>query len=58
MRQTVDEVLNSMPAGSVICTFMQYSITFCSQPEAASDVIYGVFVRQSIVDEVVKFEEI
>ena len=27
---------------------MQYSTAFCIQPEAASDIIYGVFVRLAV----------
>ena len=36
-------------------TFVQYLIAFCSQPEATSDVISGVFVGSVIPDNRVKF---
>ena len=45
MHQTVNELFDYMPAGPVKCSFMQYSITFCSQPEVASDVLAGVAVE-------------
>ena len=35
-------------------TFMQYSITFCSIPAAASDVISGIAVVEAIADVLVK----
>ena len=43
MRQTVPELFDSVSVsdGPVLCTFMQYLITFCSLLEVASDVISG-----------------
>ena len=35
------ELFNYLPATSVLCTFGQYLIAFCSQLEAATDVISG-----------------
>ena len=34
-----------MQAARVLCTFMQYSVTYCSSYEVASDVITGVAVE-------------
>ena len=34
---------------------MQYSMTFCSRPEAASDVISGMHVSQIVPNKIVKF---
>ena len=41
-----------LEAGPVLCTFMQYSATFSSQPEAASNAISGVFVRLIVSDNI------
>ena len=35
----------------VFCTCVQYLITFCNRPEAASDVIFGRFVRPTVLDK-------
>ena len=37
---------------------MQYLIAFCSRLEAATYVISGMFMRQSIADKAVKFGEL
>ena len=55
-RQTVAELFNFMPAGSVSCTFMQYSVALCTLLEVASGVISGVIVEVIDVDIVVKFD--
>ena len=36
-------------------TFVQYLITFCGQPEAASDVISSMFVGPTVLKKRVKF---
>ena len=36
---------------------MQYFVTLCSRPEAAIDMIYGRFMRQSIIHKAVKFDD-
>ena len=38
-------------SGPVLCTFVQYLITFCSCPEAARVVISGRFVRPGVLDK-------
>ena len=43
------------PVEPVLRTFVQYLITFCSRPEAASDVISGTFARPIGLDKCVKF---
>ena len=45
LHQTLAELFDSLPAGPVSRTVMQYSNTFCSRPEAVSDVISGVAVN-------------
>ena len=50
--QTVAELFDPLPA--VLCTFMQYSIAFCSPQEAASDVISGVAIDDNGMDDPVK----
>ena len=50
LRQNVAELFDSV---SALCTFMQYSITFCSRPEAASEVMS--FVSHTVYDIAVKF---
>ena len=43
-------------AGPVLhITFVQYSTEFCSQPDAPSDVISGLFVGPVVPDNRVKF---
>ena len=44
LRQTVANLFDSLPTEPVLRTFIQYSITFRSQPEAANDVIISVAV--------------
>ena len=39
----------------VLCPFMEYSMTFTSLPETASDVICGAFIPQIVLDNGVKF---
>ena len=53
--QTVTELCASVPAAPVLRTFVQYLIAFCSQPEAAGDVIFGRVVRVVVPDKCVKF---
>ena len=50
MRQTLDELYDSILAGPNLRTFMQYSITLCSRSEPASDAIAGAVVEQAGVD--------
>ena len=52
--QTLAESFDSA-RGRVLCSITKYSVTYCSRPEAASDVISGKFVRPSILNKVVKF---
>ena len=42
----------------VLCTIVQYLIKFCSQPEAAIDVIYGVAEELVGTDVPVKFDDL
>ena len=51
------ELFNFSPAAPILRTFMQNLITFCSQPEAASDVISGTLVRPIVVDKYLKFHD-
>ena len=44
----------STPAGLVSRTFMQYSITFCSRPEAAIDIVSSAFMRHSVAHKIAK----
>ena len=53
--QTMTELCASMPVTSILRTFMQYLIAFCSRPEAAADVISGRFVRLTVPNKFVKF---
>ena len=39
----------------VLCTTVVQYLIFCSRPEAASDVISGMFVGPIVLDECVKF---
>ena len=49
------ELFNCLPAAPVLCTFVQYSIAFCSRPEVDSDVISGMVVDYFGMDVRVKF---
>ena len=55
LRQTVAELLDSLLAGPVLRTFVQYSVAFCSRPKAANDVISGVAVDYVRMNVLVKF---
>ena len=55
LRETVAELFNSMPAGSVLCAFVQYLIILSSLPDVASGVISGTFVRQIDLVTAIKF---
>ena len=46
-----------MPANSVLHTFVQYLIAFCSRPKADSDIVLGNFVRMLVRDKTVKFRD-
>ena len=46
--KTVVELFNSLASRTVLCTFVQYLIAVCSQPEPASDVISGWFVNKGV----------
>ena len=46
LSQTVAEIFDSVLAGAVLCAFMQYSITDCSLPEVASNIISGSACRR------------
>ena len=39
------KLFDPLTAEPIVCTVMHYLITFCSQPEAASDVISDAFVH-------------
>ena len=47
------ELFDTLPAASVLRTFVQYLIAFVSTLEAASDVISGKFVRPIVPDNIV-----
>ena len=47
-------IIRLCPAGPVLRTFVEYLITFYSRPEAASDVISGMFVGPVVRDKSVK----
>ena len=51
----MDGLIDYMLDGSVLCTFMQYSVTFCSLPEATGVVLSSMFVKQIVLDSNVKF---
>ena len=55
LRQTVTELCTFVQVATVCRTSLQYLIAFCSQLEAASDVISGRFVRLALPDSSVKF---
>ena len=42
------DLFDSLTCETVLRTFVQYLITFCIRPEAASDVIYGSVVRPNV----------
>ena len=44
-----------MPAGPILRTFVQYLLTFCSRPEAASDAVSSRVVEPIVLDKWVKF---
>ena len=50
-------IIRLCPAGPVLRTLVQYLITFCSRPEAAGDVISGMFVGLLVLDTFVKFRD-
>ena len=45
------------PVGPVLRTFVQYWITFCSRPQAASDIVSGTFVSLVVLVKRVKFHD-
>ena len=49
------KIFDSLQAGSISRTFVQCLNAFCSQQEAASDVISGKFVRLIVPNKCVKF---
>ena len=51
------ELLDCLPAPRVLCTFVQYSIAFCSRPEGATRVMHGRCVRQIVPNKAVKFRD-
>ena len=57
LRQTVTELCAYMPAAPVLRTCAHYLIAFCSRPEAATEVIYGRFVRLAVPGQCVKFRD-
>ena len=55
LRQNVTELFDSLLAGPVLRTFMQYPIAFCSRTQADSDVIPGRLVMLIVPNKAVKF---
>ena len=55
LRQTVTELCDSLSAGPILRTFMQYSGAFRSWLEAGIDTISDKFVRLVVPDKFVKF---
>ena len=56
LHPTVTELFDCLPAGPALRTFVQYSVAFCTEPEAAIDVISGASVRLIVPDNnAVKF---
>ena len=53
--QAMSVLLDSMPAGPVLCTSKQYSVTFCSLLILASVVIFDAFWKQIVLDNAAKF---
>ena len=51
------ELFDSLAGRTVLCTFVQYLITFCSRLEAADDVISGTFVGTVVLHKCVKFHD-
>ena len=51
------ELFDSLLATTDLHTVMQYLIGFCSQPKAASDVIFGRFVRPIVPNKYVEFSD-
>ena len=49
------ELLDTLPVGPVLRTFVQYLIGFCSRPEAASNFISSTAAAQVGVDRPVSF---
>ena len=45
LHQTLAKLLDNLPTGPVLRTSTQYTIIFCSRPEATSDVISRVVVE-------------
>ena len=43
--KTLNELFDLLPAGLVSTTFMEHSAAICRRPEAAGDVMSGLFVR-------------
>ena len=58
LRQTAADVFDSLTTGLVLRTFMQYLIIFCSQQDAASDVIFGATVDLVGFDVLLKFGDL
>ena len=55
LRQTVAELFDYLPAGRVLCTSKQYSVTFCRMPEVTSVVIYSSKIEDVGLNATVKF---
>ena len=51
------EIFNSLPVGSILRTYMKYSIAVCSRLEATSQVISGRCMWPTVPDKCVKFPE-
>ena len=49
--------LTLCPAGPVLRTVVQYLITFCSRPEAASTVISGTLLGPFVLDKFLNFRD-
>ena len=49
--------LTHCPAGSVLRTFVQYLITFCSRSETVGEVISGMVIGPVALDKHVKFHD-
>ena len=54
-RQNMAELSDFLLPGSVSCTFKHYSVTFCSLPVLASDVMSSVAVGEVVLDALVPF---
>ena len=52
------ELFHSLPAAPVLCAFVQYLVEFYGRPEAASDVISGLFCDQLTPNKSVKFRDV